>query len=65
MKIIINAPQSFLGTSVREAFNEVEFTLPDGANLEEMVTCFKAILYAQTYHPDTINRAFGEDEDES
>ncbi len=64
MKIIINAPQSFIGTSVREPFDEVELTLPDGASLEEMVTCFKTILYAQTYHPDTINRAFGEYDDE-
>jgi hypothetical protein len=68
MKITIDAPPHqnlhFGGGASTEPITEIALTLPAGSSMEEMVTAFKTVLYAQTYNPDTINRAFGEDEDE-
>jgi len=60
MKVIINIPTDYFG-STRDAIDEVELTLAPNPDLEEMVQAFKTVLYAQTYHSDTIDRAFGED----
>ena len=62
MKIIINIPNDYGATEVRDTFDETEFTLATNPSLEEIVQLFKLILYLLTYHPDTIARAFGDEE---
>ena len=62
MKIIINIPNDYGATEVRDTFDEMDLTLPPNPDLEEMRNCFKSILYGLGYHPDTIERAFGDEE---
>jgi len=64
MKIIINTPHNLDFGEIREPFDEVELTLPEEATLQEMVTAFKTALYAQTYHPSTIDGVFEKYEDQ-
>ena len=57
MKIIIDIEpvKNGWGGAASEDIREMHLTLPPSPSIEDMIHAFRAVLYAQTYHPDTID----------
>ena len=59
MKVTIDIPFESITGEPRDEIDELNITLLPNSSLEELVQAFKTIMYAQTYHPDTIEETFG------